>query len=78
MKRIVFYTLVVGVFLSACSGRQEKEVSDPFSGKLYEKYEYIVTDDGSFKKDGFYKKWYSNGQIAIDGYYEENKKTLFR
>lgn len=75
MKKTVFYGLAFGIFLTACSGRKEKEINDPISGKLYEKYEYIETDEGSFKKDGFYKKWFSSGQIALDGNYEENRKT---
>jgi len=75
MKKSILFSFFLGLLLSACSKRIEKEVTDPLSGKLYEKYEYIETDDGSFKKDGYYKKWYSNGQIHLTGFYENNLKT---
>ncbi len=74
MKIIKLTLVATSIFLASCSGRIEEEITDPISKKVREKYEYIETDDGSRKKDGYYKQWYSNGQIKVSGNFLLNKK----
>ncbi|GHN02556.1 hypothetical protein WSM22_40450 [Cytophagales bacterium WSM2-2] len=61
--------------LTSCSSRKETELKDPLTGKLAERFQYTETSNGSQLKDGFYKKWYPNGQLNLDGSYENNRKA---
>ena len=74
MKKIVILLLSFAI-LSSCDKRELRELKDPFTGQLVEQFQIIETKEGSFLKDGFYKRWYNNGQIEIFGNYAKNKKT---
>lgn len=71
MKNIIIFLSLL-IILNSCNTRKVKEIVDPISKNIYEKYEYIETDDGSFLKDGFYKRWFPNGQIELNGFYKNN------
>lgn len=64
----------IAITLSSCQNRVVREINDPITNKPLEKYEVVETSDGSFLKDGYCKKWFSNGQIGIDCNYKLNKK----
>ncbi|GHN00827.1 hypothetical protein WSM22_23160 [Cytophagales bacterium WSM2-2] len=66
---------IVGSLFTNCNGRKENELKDPLTGKLVERFQYTETSNGSQLKDGFYKRWYSNGQLNIDGTYERNRRV---
>ncbi len=71
---IIILSIVLTLGLLSCNTREVREVNNPITGKPLEKYEVKETDDGSFLKDGFYKKWHMNGQIEVDCNYELNKR----
>tara|TARA_B100001248_G_scaffold239965_1_gene205602 strand:- start:432 stop:1361 length:930 start_codon:yes stop_codon:yes gene_type:complete len=70
--RKIFSIAAMLMFMLACS--KTREVKNPLTGKLIEKYEYYEDDNGSFIKDGEYKSWFPNEQIKISGTYKDNKK----
>jgi antitoxin component YwqK of YwqJK toxin-antitoxin module len=73
MKKALFFISLSVVFF-ACNRHQIREKKSD-NGQLQEQYQVIETKDGSFAKDGYYKTWYSNGQIETQGEYAENKRT---
>ena len=72
--KTIAISILVTIGLSNCKNREVREVNNPLTGKPLEKFEVTETDDGSFLKDGFYKRWHMNGQIEIDCNYKLNKK----
>lgn len=66
--------LAVIILTLGCSKIEVREVKDPISGQLIEQFEEIETENGSYFKNGYYKSWYSNGQIKSNGNYKNNKK----
>ncbi len=71
--KAIALSILVAIGLSNCKNREIREVNNPLTGKSLEKYEVTETDDGSFLKDGFYKRWHLNGQIEFDCNYKLNK-----
>jgi len=71
MKYIIIFLFITALLFS-CS-KEVKEIKG-LNGQSLEKYEVAESSDGSIFKDGFYKLWYTNGQIHIDCNYKENKK----
>jgi antitoxin component YwqK of YwqJK toxin-antitoxin module len=66
--------LVIGILIFLISCSKQKEIKDPITGKLIERYNYYEDKNGSFIKDGKYQAWYSNEQIEKSGNYKDNKK----
>jgi len=73
LQTIALFSFLASGLLS-CNSRETREVINPLTNKPMEKYEVRETDDGSFLKDGYYKKWHMNGQIEIDCNYKLNKR----
>jgi|GEM_PF-6752722 len=65
-NKILLYT-AFGLFgsLAACSKHEIREQKYP-TGQIEEQFSVMETDNGSFIKDGEYKKWYINGQMKIE------------
>jgi antitoxin component YwqK of YwqJK toxin-antitoxin module len=73
MKKLFILISTVLLFTS-CNRHEIRETKLP-NGQLIEQYQVKEIKDGSFAKDGFYKKWHNNGQIVELGEYSINKKT---
>ncbi len=72
MKKIVIFAFICLLF--ACNNRKISEVKNNQTGQLLIQYEYITSENGSFLKDGYYKKWHKNGQLETFGNYKNNKR----
>lgn len=70
---ILLFTLIIPLFLFS----QVREIADPITGKLKERYGYFEDENGSFIKNGKYQSWYSNEMIEKSGNYSKNKKEGF-
>jgi antitoxin component YwqK of YwqJK toxin-antitoxin module len=73
------FQFCIGIFILSFNieGFSQKKINEmnyPNSKNLKYRYEYIVDNEGSFIKDGFYKTWFYNGQINISGFYKSNKE----
>jgi antitoxin component YwqK of YwqJK toxin-antitoxin module len=67
----LFFLLAIG--LTNCKNREVRETNNPLTNTPLEKYEVTETDNGSFLKDGYYKRWHMNGQIQLECNYKLNK-----
>lgn len=65
--------LITQAILLSCSSRQVREEKYD-NGSPREKFEVKENKDGSFVKDGYFKKWHENGQLEISGEFKENQK----
>jgi antitoxin component YwqK of YwqJK toxin-antitoxin module len=75
MKLIIFCFCVSTItMLSSCTSKQVREEKYD-DGTPSEKFQVIEKKDGSFIKDGYYKKWHTNGQISVAGIYKNNLET---
>ena len=72
LKFIALLTIASIIF--SCDSHQKREIKFD-NGQLQEQFFVLETNDGSFKKDGNYKTWYSNGQQKSDGKYEQDQKV---
>lgn len=65
-NKILLYTAFVSLIsLAACNKHEMREQKYP-TGQMEEQFSVVETDNGSFIKDGEYKKWYVNGQMKIE------------
>lgn len=74
MKSKILFLIVFSIIITACNRHQLREKKSD-NGQLQEQYQVIETKDGSFIKDGYYKTWYSNGQIENQGNYADGKRA---
>jgi len=74
MKSKILFLFVSSILITACNRHQIREKKSD-NGQLQEQYQVIETKDGSFVKDGYYKTWFSNGQIENQGDYTDGKRT---
>lgn len=66
--------LVILLLIAISTSAQVREIKDPITGKLLERYAYIEDENGSFIKNGEYKAWYGNELIKRSGQYNKNKR----
>ena len=72
MKKTIYLIITVFLLFSCNSLEIREEKFNNGNPKI--KYEVSELEDGSFKKNGFYKEWFDNGQIKITGNYNKNLK----
>lgn len=69
----IFSIIVVVSFLCSCTNYEKRETKYS-NGQTEECYTVKEIEGGSFIKDGEYCKYYSNGQIKIQGDYRDGKR----
>lgn len=73
MKNQILFLLLFSIVITSCTSRELRETKSS-NGQLLEQYQVIETKEGSFIKDGFYKRWFPNGQIKNQGDYVKGKR----
>lgn len=60
--------------LTSCDKHEKRETKYP-NGQVQEQFSVLETENGSFIKDGEYKKWHFDGQPESSGTYDKGKQT---
>lgn len=70
----LFFSIMTSCSKLTCSSKKTVEEKHD-NGSPQKKYQVVEKKDGSLFKDGYYKEWFSNGQISESGQYNDNLRT---
>lgn len=74
MKKVIILMSAFLIITNYAKGQKVITYYDETKMKLKEQYAHVQDESGSFLKEGLYRKWHENGQIAVEENFKNGKQ----